>query len=50
VPVYRRETLPSGQCIDGPAVITEQVATTWLAPAWQATVDALGNLRLRRLS
>ncbi len=50
VPHYRREALVAGQVIDGPAVITEQVATTWLAPGWRARVDGSGSLRLYRLS
>jgi N-methylhydantoinase A len=49
VPCYRRPALPAGQGISGPAVITEPVATTWLAPGWRAEVDGVGNLRLRRL-
>ena len=32
--------------VDGPAVILDAVATTWLAPAWGASADQLGNLRL----
>ena len=50
VPCYQRESLATGQQLIGPAVITEQVATTWLASGWQALVDPLGSLRLTRLS
>jgi N-methylhydantoinase A len=46
VPLYRRERLPAGFGVEGPAIIAEQVATTWLAPGWRATVDAAGNLLL----
>jgi N-methylhydantoinase A len=48
VPVYRRADLPVGCCVQGPAVIAEAVATTWLASAWRARVDAFGNLLLSR--
>ena len=46
VPVYRRLDLRAGQSIDGPAVVTEQVSTTWLAPGWRCEADAWGNLLL----
>ncbi len=48
VPVWPRTDLVPGQCIEGPALVTEQVSTTWLAPGWNATVDTCGNLHLRR--
>jgi len=47
VPLYRRERLAAGCTLDGPAIIAEQVATTWLAPGWRARVDAPGNLLLQ---
>ncbi len=50
VPCYRRDELAVGQSFAGPAVITEQVATTWLAPGWQGVLDDWGNLRLSALS
>lgn len=46
--VYARQDLLPGQCIAGPALITEQVATTWLAPGWRAEADIYGNLLLDR--
>jgi N-methylhydantoinase A len=46
VPVYERERLVPGQCLEGPALITETVATTWLAPGWGARLDRVGNLLL----
>lgn len=49
LPVYRRDELGQEQIISGPALITEAVATTYLADRWQATVDRVGNLRLQRL-
>jgi len=48
VPVYRRDELGAGVRLQGPAIIVETVATTWLAPGWSATVDAVRNLLLDR--
>lgn len=44
--VWARERLAAGQVLDGPALITEQVATTYLAPGWRCRVDGVGNLVL----
>ncbi len=49
VPVYRRDKLTPGQSIAGPAIVTETVATTWLAPGWQCRYDSWGNLLLTLL-
>ncbi len=46
VPVYERQQLAEGQHIEGPAIIIERVATTWLAPNWTLHNDAQGNLIL----
>ncbi len=48
VPVYARERLAAGQRISGPALVTEPVATSWLASGWEAEVDAFGSLLLER--
>ena len=48
VPVYARTELPVGQRIRGPALITETVSTTFLAPGWQAEVHQTGCLLLER--
>ncbi len=48
VPHWRREKLSAGARLEGPAVITETVATTWLAPGWRCQVDETGNLLLER--
>lgn len=48
VPIYAREHLAERQRITGPALITETVATTWLAPGWRCEVDGVGNLLLAR--
>ena len=46
VAVVQRGAIAAGKTIVGPAVILDTVATTWLAPNWRATRDALGNLLL----
>ena len=46
VPVWRREAMAVAQRIVGPALITEQVSTTWVAPGWCCVVDPHGNLIL----
>ncbi len=46
VPAYWRDSLAAGQCIGGPALICETVATTWVAPGWALRLDRLGNLQL----
>ena len=48
VPVHRRSSLPVGAVLAGPAVILDDVATTWLAAGWRAERDRFGNLLLRR--
>jgi N-methylhydantoinase A len=46
VAIYRREALRAGEVIAGPALVTEQVSTTFIAPDWRAMVDPHGNLIL----
>jgi N-methylhydantoinase A len=46
VPLYRRDGLRSGQEIEGPAVIAEYSATTWLPEGWRAVSTASGDLLL----
>lgn len=48
VAVFVGEDLVPGMRIAGPALITEAVSTTWLAPGWQAEVHAQGSLLLQR--
>lgn len=47
-PLFDRAELPSGQCIRGPAVITEQSGTNIVEQGWQATVNDFGHLILER--
>ncbi len=48
VPVWPRELLQNGQGIKGPALITETVATTYLAPGWRCRIDGFGDLLLTK--
>ena len=48
VPTYARHGLVAGATIDGPAIITELSATTYLEKGWQASQDEYGNLRLEK--
>lgn len=43
-----RDSLQLAERIDGPALITETISTTYLAPGWQAVRDEVGNLLLTR--
>lgn len=45
--VYRREQLKVGHAIQGPAVIEQFDATTFVSPGSRASVDPFGNLILR---
>jgi N-methylhydantoinase A len=47
VPLFRRESLLSGHNLDGPAVIAEYSATTWLPPGWRLEATLTGDLLLR---
>jgi N-methylhydantoinase A/oxoprolinase/acetone carboxylase beta subunit len=46
-PVWRRETLPVGFALTGPAVIEEYGSTTVLGPGDAATIGALGQITIR---
>ncbi|MBI3271275.1 MAG: hydantoinase/oxoprolinase family protein [Planctomycetes bacterium] len=43
----RRETMPNGRRVAGPALVLEYSATTYLPAGWNARIDTAGNLRLR---
>jgi N-methylhydantoinase A len=46
VAVFDRNELCVGQRIDGPALVVETMATTFIDAPWQATVDLWGHLHL----
>jgi N-methylhydantoinase A len=43
-PVYGRAHLRPGDAFEGPAVVEQYDATTYVAPGWNARVDGYGNL------
>jgi len=47
---FERKDLAPGQEITGPALITETVSTTLVAPGWKSTTDTWGNLLLEYLN
>ena len=47
-PLFRRDALGE-QVIQGPAIISEMSATTYVKTGWQAHLDKLGNLCLRAI-
>ncbi len=49
VMVINREELAAGQQINGPLLITENVATTFIERGWQCLVDDYGNLLLKQV-
>lgn len=48
VPVHARAALAADQRLDGPALVTETVSTTYIAPGWRCRNDGYGNLILKR--
>jgi N-methylhydantoinase A len=44
--IHRRDDLPTGARVRGPAVVCEYSATTLVPPGWQLRVDRLGGLLL----
>ncbi|MER5452483.1 hydantoinase B/oxoprolinase family protein [Streptomyces sp. NPDC002764] len=48
VPLHRREDLPPGQTVTGPAIITEASATTVVDDGWQAVARDDGHLVMER--
>jgi len=48
-PLFDRETLASGQKINGPAIIIEATSTTVIEPGWQAELTPRGHLILTRV-
>lgn len=48
-PVYDRDALVPGQAVAGPAIIKEATGTNVIEPGWQAVMNTLGHLVLRRV-
>jgi N-methylhydantoinase A len=49
VPAVRRTALRVGEHLLGPAVVTQEDATTWIAPGWEARVGPFGDLLLEHV-
>jgi len=47
-PVYGRTLLRPGDAFDGPAIVEQYDATTYVAPSWSARVDAYDNVVMER--
>ncbi|MEG4209339.1 hydantoinase B/oxoprolinase family protein [Microcoleus sp. S13_B4] len=47
-PVYQREDLRSGDCIEGPAMIVEATGTNIIEPGWEAVLTERNDLILNR--
>lgn len=48
--LHRREQLPPGETVDGPAIITEASATTVVDDGWQAAMTREGHLVMERVT
>ncbi|MFF8995362.1 hydantoinase B/oxoprolinase family protein [Streptomyces sp. NPDC014983] len=48
VPLHRREALPPGETVTGPAIITEASATTVVDQGWRAAATDDGHLLMER--
>ncbi|MEU9925529.1 hydantoinase B/oxoprolinase family protein [Streptomyces griseoluteus] len=48
VPLHRREAVPPGDTVTGPAIITEAGTTTVVDEGWQATANDQGHLVMER--
>jgi 5-oxoprolinase (ATP-hydrolysing) len=48
-PIYRREEIPAGASIPGPAIIIEPTATIVVEPDWQACTNPDNHLVLKRV-
>ena len=46
--LYVRDLLAAGEKITGPALITETISTTYIAPDWTCVMDSNGSLLLTR--
>ncbi|MDH5693120.1 MAG: hydantoinase/oxoprolinase family protein, partial [Gammaproteobacteria bacterium] len=49
-PSIVRSDLLEGQCLIGPALVVETVATSYIAQGWQCVCDKYGNLLLERVT
>jgi N-methylhydantoinase A len=45
---YNRSSLPAGFQINGPSVVEEDSSTTLIPPGWNAKIDVVGNIHIRK--
>jgi N-methylhydantoinase A len=45
-PIHRRERLPIGATLTGPAIVEQLDTTTVIEPGDRAVIDALGNIEI----
>ncbi|MFH8613239.1 hydantoinase B/oxoprolinase family protein [Streptomyces sp. NPDC018029] len=50
VPLHRRQELPPGRTVTGPAIITEAGATTVVDDGWEASTTEAGHLLMERVT
>ncbi|MEX2488186.1 MAG: hydantoinase/oxoprolinase family protein [Pseudomonadales bacterium] len=50
IPIYERTDLQKDQILDGPALVTEAHSTIFIQSSWQATVDSVGNLLVKKVA
>lgn len=48
VPVFRRERLPRGALVSGPALIVERETTSFVTASFDASIDSQGNIVMQR--
>ena len=48
VPIYQRTGLVAGERLEGPLLLTESAATSWIKPGWTVRADEWGNLLVHR--
>ncbi|HEY0419042.1 MAG TPA: hydantoinase/oxoprolinase family protein, partial [Acetobacteraceae bacterium] len=47
--VFDRAALPTGACLQGPAIIAEDETSTLVGPGWRAGINALGYIEMERV-
>ena len=48
IPLYRRDQLPPGATVAGPAVIAEDETSTFVAVSFEAHIDGAGSIVMER--
>jgi 5-oxoprolinase (ATP-hydrolysing) len=48
-PLYDRDAMAAGDKVAGPAIITESTSTIVVEPGWEAEMESLGHILMRRV-